>query len=156
MQLFARAKFWNVALLLACGLFLLTRFCMLTALPIFNDEALYLQYAQSIHDDWKKNKFISMSAVEYDDWKPPLQYWLAAPVIRCGDDPLVAGRAVAVLVSFLGVVGTYLFARELFDKRAAVVAAFLFVLCPAVVFHNLQFTAETFLFRQHHCFTGHC
>ncbi len=75
---------------------------MLTALPIFNDEALYLQYAQSIHDDWKKNKFISMSAAEYDDWKPPLQYWLAAPVIRCGDDPLVAGRAVAVLVSFLG------------------------------------------------------
>ncbi len=145
MTYFPAAKSWRTALFVALALFLLTRGVTLRAFPIFNDEGLYLQYAQAIHDDWQKNKFISMNG-EYDDWKPPLQYWLAAPVIRCGNDPLLAGRAVAVAVSLLGFFGTYFFARELLGAREGVVAAWLFVLCPPVLFHNVQFTAETFLF----------
>ncbi len=145
MALFPAAKWWRVAFVAAIGSFLVTRALTLTAFPIFNDEALYLQYSQKIHDDWEKNRFISMNGI-YADWKPPLQYWLAAPLIRCGDDPLVAGRAVAAVVSFLGLLGGYLFARELFSTREAVMTAWLFVLCPTVLFHNVQFTAETFLF----------
>ncbi len=132
-------------LLLAIVLFVLTRTLTLTTFPIFNDEAIYLQYSQSIHDDWEKNKFISMNG-EFRDWKPPLQYWMAAPVIRWGGDPLVAGRVVAALVSFLGLFGFYLFTKEFFSKREAVTATMLYVVCPPVLFHNNQFTAETFLF----------
>ena len=145
MELFPAAKWWRVAFVAAIGSFLLTRALLLSAFPIFNDEAIYLQYSQAIHDDWEKNRFISMNGI-YADWKPPLQYWLAAPLIRCGNDPLLAGRAVAAVMSFLGLLGGYLFARELFGTREAVVAAWLFVLCPTVLFHNVQFTAETFLF----------
>ena len=85
-------------MLVALGLFLLTRILTLTAFPIFNDEAIYLQYSQKIQSDWEKNKFISMNG-EFTDWKPPLQYWMAAPFIDWGNDPLVAGRLVAFLVA---------------------------------------------------------
>ncbi|HTG44116.1 MAG TPA: glycosyltransferase family 39 protein, partial [Verrucomicrobiae bacterium] len=42
--------------------------------------------------------------------------------------------------------GYYLFATALFTKREGVFAAVLYVLCPPVLLHNDQFTAETFLF----------
>jgi hypothetical protein len=83
---------------------------------------------------------------EFTDWKPPLQYWMTAPFIGWGNDPLLAGRLVAFLVSIGGLLGSYLFAKELFTEREGVCSAFLYVLCPTVLFHNNQFTAETFLF----------
>jgi 4-amino-4-deoxy-L-arabinose transferase-like glycosyltransferase len=132
------------ALLLLFGLFLLSRVLMLPAFPIFNDESIYLQYAQRIHDDWQKNKFISMNG-EFTDWKPPLMYWMAAPFIEWGNDPLIAGRAVAFVVSIAGFFGFYLLARELFGQREGVISALLYVVCPSIFFHNNQFIAETFL-----------
>lgn len=138
------AKPWRNALLILFGIFVLSRILTLTAFPIFNDEAIYLQYAQRIHDDWQKNKFISMDG-EFTDWKPPLMYWMAAPVIGWGNDPLIAGRAVAFIASVAGFFGFYLFAKELFGEREGVISALLYVLCPPVLFHNNQFTAETFL-----------
>src|SRR5437764_3718983 len=136
---------WRATLFVAFGLFLLTRILALTSLPIFNDEAIYLQYSQQIHENWGKNKFVSMNG-EFTDWKPPLQYWLAAPFIEWGDNPLVAGRVLAVLFSMAGFFGIFLFAKELFTEREGVVAAGLYTLCPPVLLHNDQFTAETFLF----------
>lgn len=144
MKFLPASKSWRNALLILLGLFLLSRILTLTAFPIFNDEAIYLQYAQRIHDDWQKNKFISMHG-EFTDWKPPLMYWMAAPFIGWGNDPLIAGRAVAFLVSVAGFFGFYLFAKELFGEREGVISALLYVLCPPVLFHNNQFTAETFL-----------
>jgi len=73
-------------------IFLLTRGLTLTARPIFNDEAIYLQYSQRIREDWEKNRFISMNG-EFADWKPPLQYWLVSPFIKWGNDPLMVGRS---------------------------------------------------------------
>jgi Dolichyl-phosphate-mannose-protein mannosyltransferase len=139
------SRSWRIWFLIALAAFLLTRGLTLMVFPIFNDEAIYLQYSQAIHDDWGKNRFISMSG-EWGDWKPPLQYWLAAPVIQWGSDPLAAGRAVAGLVSLLGLAGFYLFAKEFFGPREAVISALLYTVCPTVLFQNNQFTAETFLF----------
>ena len=137
-------KPWRNALLILFGVFLVSRLLTLTAFPIFNDEAIYLQYAQRIHDDWQQNKFISMHG-EFTDWKPPLMYWIAAPFIGWGNDPLIAGRAVAFLASIAGFFGFYLFAKELFGDREGVITALLYLLCPPVLFHNNQFTAEIFL-----------
>ncbi|MGI9089102.1 MAG: ArnT family glycosyltransferase [Chthoniobacterales bacterium] len=139
------AKSWRNIFLLALALFVVSRALLLSAFPIFNDEAIYLQYAQLMHEHWDANKFISMNN-EYHDWKPPLQYWLAAPVIRWGHDPLIAGRAVAALVSLGGFFGFALFARELFGRREGALSALLYALCPPVIFHNVEFIAETFLF----------
>ncbi len=144
MKFLPASKNWRNALLILFGLFLLSRILTLSAFPIFNDEAIYLQYAQRIHDDWQKNKFISMHG-EFSDWKPPLMYWMAAPFIQWGNDPLIAGRAVAFLMSIAGFFGFYWFAKELFGERDGVITALLYVLCPPVLFHNNQFIAETFL-----------
>jgi hypothetical protein len=144
MQSLFAAKPWQKTLLLALGLFLLTRALMLSAFPIFNDEAIYIQYSQEIHDNWAKNKFISMDSPY--DWKPPLQYWLTSPFIRWGHDPLITGRLLAQFVSLLGFFGFYLFVKELFGVVEGVICAWLYVLCPPVLFHNDQFIAETFLF----------
>jgi 4-amino-4-deoxy-L-arabinose transferase-like glycosyltransferase len=126
-------------------LFLVVRGATIGSFPIFNDESLYLQYAQLMQEDWSKYKFISMDS-NVGDWKPPLQYWIAAPIIDLGPDPLLLGRGLAVGFSVLGLLGTYAFAKELFGRTEARIAAVLFVICPTVLFHNNQFTAETFLF----------
>ncbi|MEP6809777.1 MAG: glycosyltransferase family 39 protein [Chthoniobacterales bacterium] len=145
MQFLPRARSWRIGFLIVLAIFFVTRLWTLLALPIFNDEAIYLQYSQAIHENWTENKFVSMHN-RFHDWKPPLQYWLAAPVIRWSGDPLRAGRSVALAASLCGLVGFYLFARKLFEEREGVVCAGLYSLCPPVLFHNNQFTAETFLF----------
>src|SRR3954451_12298228 len=145
MQFLPADKRWRLALLLAFALCLVSRGATLLSFPIFNDEALYLQYSQFIHDDWSRYKFISMDN-QYGDWKPPLQYWIAAPVIRWGGDPLAAGRGVSFAVSLFGILGFYLFAKELLGEREGVLTAWLYALCPPVLFHNNQFIAETYLF----------
>src|SRR3954465_8422821 len=92
-------------LLLAVGLFLVSRGLLLTAFPIFNDEAIYIQYAQRIHDNWHENRFVSMTGEKYNDWKPPLQYWIAAPFIEWGNDPLLTARLIALAASAAGLFG---------------------------------------------------
>ena len=137
-----KARFFLLAAVLV---FLVLRVAAIDSFPIFSDESLYLQYAQLIHDDWSKYKFISMDGY-FGDWKPPLQYWIAAPILGLGGDPLLMGRAVTIGFSVLGLIGTYAFTRELFGRTEARIAAALFIICPTVLFHNNQFTAETFLF----------
>src|SRR4051812_46481180 len=144
-RLFPEARTFRIAFVLALAIFVVSRLVMLTTFPIFNDEAIYLQYSQAIHDDWKTNKFVSLDN-KRGDWKPPLQYWLAAPFIKWGNDPLVVGRCVALAVSIFGFFGIYAFARELFGEREAVLSTWLWVFCPAVFFYNDQFIAEPFLF----------
>jgi 4-amino-4-deoxy-L-arabinose transferase-like glycosyltransferase len=114
--------------------------------PIFNDEAIYIQYAQSIHENWHQNRFVSMAGEKWNDWKPPLQYWIAAPFIEWGNDPLVPARLIALTASVAGLFGFYVFAKRLFGQAEGLLSAFLYALCPTVVFHNNQYVAETFLF----------
>lgn len=134
----------RLVLLLVGLLFIGTRLAVIRSFPIFNDEALYVHYAQLIHDDWAKFHFVSMNGL-FGDWKPPLQFWLAAPVIQFGNDPLLAARLVAFACSVVGLFGIYAFTHELFGNMEAALAALLWAICPTVLFHNVQFTAETFL-----------
>ncbi|HSP46084.1 MAG TPA: glycosyltransferase family 39 protein, partial [Chthoniobacterales bacterium] len=133
-------------LFLATGLFVISRALTFMAFPIFNDEAIYIQYAQSIHENWHQNWFVSMAGELYNDWKPPLQYWIAAPFIEWGNDPLVPARLIALTASTAGLFGFYIFAKRLFGEAEGLLSAFLYVLCPPVIFHNNQYIAETFLF----------
>lgn len=125
-------------------LFLLVRLPVLWAMPIFNDESIYLQYSQLIHEDFSKSKFISLQGV-FGDWKPPLQYWLGSLVVAHGD-PLISPRLLALAYSLLGLFGIYLLAKELFGRRTAAIAAGLWILSSSLVLYNVQFVAETFLF----------
>jgi dolichyl-phosphate-mannose-protein mannosyltransferase len=135
-----RTMFW-----LAAGLFVTTRLATLLSFPIFNDEAIYLQYSQFIHDDFRTYKFISMNNI-FQDWKPPLQYWLGSTVVQFGNNPVLMGRLVAFAISVLGFFGMYLLSRRLFGKTTAVWSILIYALCPPVLFYNNQFVAETFVF----------
>ena len=125
--------------------FFATRFWGILDFPIFNDESLYLQYSELIHDDFSGYKYISVGNV-YNDWKPPLQYWLGALAIDISENPLFSGRIVSVLFSFVGLLGVYLLARNLYGKKEAVIAAGLFTVSSLTLFYNTQFVAETFVF----------
>jgi hypothetical protein len=61
MKPLANAKRWRDVFWIALGLFIVTRLLTLMVFPIFNDEAIYVQYSQAIHDDWQKSKYISMN-----------------------------------------------------------------------------------------------
>ncbi len=138
---FKRPNFWISTALAA--FFLAPRLLTLTVFPIFNDEAIYTRYAQFIHADWSRYKYVSMQM--FDDWKPPLQYWLGSLTVNFGN-PLLMVRLIALAFSLVGLVGIYLFAKEFFGKREGIIAAALWSLCPAVLFYNNQFIAETFVF----------
>lgn len=148
-------KRWRRALLVAALLFLATRLASLTAFPIFNAEAIYLQYAQAIHEDWQANKFVSMNG-QYNDWKPPLQYWMAAPFIQLGNDPLVVGRMVALVFSVGGFIGFYAFGRELFGEKEGVLSASSICFVRRFSCTTINLPPRHFSSPPRHFFTGRC
>ena len=134
---------WAIPLLL---LFIASRFLWLLNFPIFNDEALYINYSQLMHADWDGAKFISVANPNHD-WKPPLLYWFCAPFIGSAGDPLLTARLVSASVSVTGFLSVYYFAGYYFnDKRAAFWAGLLWILNPLVIFYDRAFLAETFVY----------
>ena len=138
-----RTEAWFLAL--ASLLFLSTRLWNVSLFPIFNDETIYLQYSELIHDDFSANKYVSVHNI-YADWKPPLQYWIGGLFINSKRDPVVAGRIVASVFSLIGLFGTYFFVRQIFNPTAAAGAAAFYLISPLTLFYNTQFVAETFVF----------
>lgn len=132
----------RVGILVTFGIFVLSRLLSLGSFPIFNDEALYVQYSQLISQNWSRYKFISVDNA-FGDWKPPLQYWIGALFVDLSSDPLLSARVGSFAVSVCGFWGLCLLVRRLFDGRTALVAAVLFTFCPPVLMCNNQFVAET-------------
>lgn len=126
-------------------LFAATRLPTMMSFPIFNDEANHIEYSQLIRADCGKYKFISCDNV-FGDWKPPLMFWMGALVVDLLENPLVSVRVLSLLFSIAGILGIYHFARDLYDGTTGLCASLLFVLCPAVLIYNNQFTAETYVF----------
>ncbi len=129
---------------LLVAVFLIIRFSNLLAFPIFNDEGIYLQYSQLIHQDFSKFRFISIDNV-FHDWKPPLQYWLGAITIGWVDNPLLAGRLLSAFFWLLGAIGIYLLGNRLWSWREGFWAAFFYFLNPPVLFYGGQFIAEVYV-----------
>jgi len=99
-----------------------TRVINLLKIPIFTDEAIYIRWAQIGLAD-PAQRYISLS-----DGKQPLLTWLMYPLLMVFKDPLLAGRFVSVLSSVLAVIGIYLLAKTLFNRRAAVAAGLLYII----------------------------
>lgn len=106
-------------------LFFITRLTHLTILPIFNDEAVYLHWAEMIREDFS-DFLISVQA----DNKKPLQMWLIAIVLNLFSDPLQAGRFTSVLAGFGALLGVYFTGCRLHSTRAGNLAAFFYAISP--------------------------
>ena len=133
----------NFLLLLA--VFFLSRIIVSSAFPIFNDEAIYIQYAQGINANFSQYKFISINNI-YGDWKPPLQYWWGSIFINLFYDPVFSARFASILFSLFGFVGIYFLVLYLYGRREALWASAIFIICPPILMYNTQFVAETYVF----------
>ena len=115
--------------LLLLLLFTITRLANLTLLPIFIDEANYL--------DWGWREIHSPNHLFYSlyDSKPPGIMWLYGLAQSVVSDPLLAGRLVTVFFGLLTTIGLYLISGPL--------AASLYTLVPIFVFFDRQALMET-------------
>lgn len=122
-----KVRLFLVALVI---LYFATRLTNLKIIPIFTDEAIYSFWAQvALHDP--ANRFISL-----EDGKQPLFIWLAAISQKFVQDPLIAGRLVSVFAGFGSLIGIYLLSKELFDRKTAILASFLYIILPFTLLYD--------------------
>lgn len=130
--------FW----LIAVPIYFASRLANLTLIPIFTDEAIYLRWSQIISGDLK------YLYLPLTDGKPPLFMWLVALLMKFlpGFDPLLVGRLVSVGAGFLGMLGVYFLARQLFaSKITAYLAVIFYLICPFTFFYDRFALADTLL-----------
>src|SRR3989344_5533705 len=83
-------------------LYLATRPINLTLMPIFIDEANYLDWG------WRETHTPNFLFYSLYDAKPPLVMWLFGLSQSAISDPLLAGRLVTVLFGLATLLGLYL------------------------------------------------
>lgn len=124
-------------------LLLLFYFCLnffqLTLLPIFNDEAIYLDWG------WRETHVPGHLYYSLYDGKQPLLMWIFGIFQSIFADPLFAGRAVSVLAGSLTLIGIYVLTKKFWDKQIACFASFIYLIIPLFVFYNRQALMESSL-----------
>ncbi len=104
--------------------YFLTRFYNLTIIPIFGDEAIYLNWSQTIAENVHQ-LFLPLS-----DGKQPLFMWFTALATFLIHHPLVATRTIAILAGCFSLVCVYFAVRALVSKKAAYIAMLFYIVTP--------------------------
>jgi 4-amino-4-deoxy-L-arabinose transferase-like glycosyltransferase len=139
-KLFRKLFDWgkeNKLLLLLSLFYFIFRLINLTKLPIFNDEAIYL--------DWGFRETHRAGFLYYSlyDAKQPLLMWIFGIAESIFADPLFAGRLVSVLAGFLTMLGIYKISKEYFAKEVGLIAIFLYAITPLFSFYDRQALMES-------------
>lgn len=122
--------------LLLC-LFFFIRLIFLTKLPIFNDEAIYLNWGyREINDS--NNLYYSLF-----DAKQPLLMWIFALAQKVIPDPLLAGRFVSVMFGYITLLGIYKIGIKIFNKHITILASLLYIFIPIFSFYDRQALMES-------------
>lgn len=120
--------------LVLLGLVLLyaaTRLIRLDSFPIFSDEGIYINWARVAWRD-ASLRFISLT-----DGRQPLQTWATIPFLKLfPDNYLFAGRLFSVASGFFALSGIIVTAWYLFNKKAAYIAGFLYIITPYFLFYD--------------------
>ncbi len=112
-------------LIVLSSLFFLSRFYNILSLPIFIDEAIYIQWAQVAKSN-SSLRFISLV-----DGKQPLFIWFVASLVGIFKDPLLAGRTISVIAGFLSMIGLFFLTKELFKSYLiGFFSAFIYLIYP--------------------------
>jgi hypothetical protein len=119
------------------GLYFATRLINLTLLPVFHDEAMYVQLAQTMGHDL-------FAPLEIRDSKFTLA-WLTAVFLILPGDPLRSARWASVFAGGLSLLGTYLVGRRIYSRRVGTVAAILYLVSPFTLFHDRMLLADVLL-----------
>jgi 4-amino-4-deoxy-L-arabinose transferase-like glycosyltransferase len=123
--------------LILVALYFAVRSINLTLLPIFNDEAIYLDWG------WLETHVPGQLYGSLYDNKPPLLMWIFGISETIFADPLFAGRIVSIFTGASSLLGIYLIAKTLFDKKTAILSTLLYVFIPLFVFFDRQALMES-------------
>ena len=121
--------------------YFISRLINLDNLPIFNDEAMYLNWGRLIVENPKENLFISLT-----DGQQPFFLWLTAISYWLGKSSfLFYGRLISVLAG-LGTMGLmYLIGKELFNRNVGIISAFLYLMVPFTLWYDRLAVKDGFL-----------
>lgn len=127
---------FGLILLLLFLVFLFTRFYRLIQVPIFNDEAIYLDWG------WREVTKPNMLFYSLYDAKQPLVMWLFGVSQVLLSDQLFAGRLVAVIFSVATFVGIWAIGKKLLSKSGTATALLLYTVIPLFTFFDRQALME--------------
>lgn len=117
--------------------YLATRLINLTKLPIFNDEAIYLDWGwRSLHTN--AGLFYSLY-----DAKPPFLIWMFGIFESVIYSPLFMGRLVSVLAGLLTLIGIYKIAKSLENEKVAILSSVFYIVIPIFAFFDRQALMES-------------
>lgn len=116
--------------------FFLFRWFHLTILPIFNDEAIYLDWG------WRETHEPGYLFYSLYDAKQPLLMWLFGISEMLFSDPLFAGRFVSILFGTLSAIGLYQIGLKIRNKKAGVLAVLCYMIIPIFAFYDRQALME--------------
>jgi 4-amino-4-deoxy-L-arabinose transferase-like glycosyltransferase len=111
-------------------------------MPVFADEAIYINWAQMITNDPKQFLFLPLY-----DGKTPLFIWLLIPFVGFFDvDPLWWGRLVSVLSGMLLLFSIWLITQSVSRSRSAgLIAVGLGLIIPFTLFYSRMALIDTLL-----------
>ncbi len=115
----------------------LTRLLFLKSLPIFNDEATYIDWG------WRMINLKGESFHSVAHYKPPLFMWTVGIFRKLIPDPLVAGRLVSILSGLMVTLGLYKLGKALFNRKTALLSSFLYIITPIFLFFDRQALMES-------------
>lgn len=123
-------------LLVLTTIFLIIRLVNIRLLPIFNDEATYIDWG------WRMLNMDDQAFHSVIHAKTPFLMWLFGFSQNFFSDPLLAGRFVSVLFGLSAAIGIFYLSREVFGVRVAVIAFILYTFNPLFSFYDRQALME--------------
>ncbi|MBI2442682.1 MAG: glycosyltransferase family 39 protein [Candidatus Levybacteria bacterium] len=122
--------------LLISAVYFAFRLFNLTKLPIFNDEAIYLDWA------WRETNEPGMLFYSLYDAKQPLLMWFFGIAMHLLPDPFFAGRLVSVLLGWVGMFGVFRLGKTYFNQKIGIFASLLYIVIPIFSFYDRQALME--------------
>jgi 4-amino-4-deoxy-L-arabinose transferase-like glycosyltransferase len=117
--------------------YFLIRLINILSFPIFNDEAIYLDWG------WRETHVPGYLYYSLYDAKQPLLMWIFGIMQQVLPNPLFAGRIVSVVAGLLTFLGIFKISEKLFDKKIAILASFLYAIIPIFSFFDRQALMES-------------
>lgn len=117
------------------------RIVNLLALPLFCDEAIVMRWSQFLLNMPSKDLRLFMST----NGHLPFLTWLWAISLKFFSEPLFAGRIIGVVSGTLSTLGVYLICARLYSRKAAAVAAVLYIFVPETFFNDRMAYFDTLI-----------
>lgn len=128
----------KIYLIVSAIIFLISRLINLTLIPIFNDEAIYINWGQIMINT--PDKYLSLL-----DGKQPLLMWLFGMSNKFIENPLIAGRIVSVIFSFTTVYALFLIGKKYLKFPYFYFPAIIYLITPLFLFFDRQALMESSL-----------